>query len=77
MRYPLPTDRSTPRSSAEWEALAQRNFKLKLTEGLLWSTKRERRQVLLQRLRRHRSISRQWMLFGDFKMPLSGRLVML
>ncbi len=66
-------DPSTTRFNAGWEVRAQESYKLKLIEGLAWFPRRERRQMLRERLKRRRSINRQWMLFGDCKMRLQLR----
>ena len=67
MSYPPLIDPSISKYSAGWEALARKNYLTKLNEGLSWSSRRVRRQLLTLRVRKLRWNNKQWMLFGNSK----------
>jgi len=67
MSYPPLIDPSISKYSAGWEALARKNYLTKLNEGLSWSSRPVRRQLLTLRVRKLRWSNRQWMLFGNSK----------
>jgi hypothetical protein len=67
MSYPPLIDPSIAKYSVGWEALARKSYLQMLNEGLSWSSRRVRKQMLTLRVRKLRFKNKQWMLFGNSK----------
>ena len=69
LRLPRKVRLWQPKSSVSKDPSAPTGCSQSLHEGLSWLPASEKRQLLLLRLRRLKSTSRQRMLFDDYKTP--------